>query len=101
MGGYKKRGKFHDLSDKITEFIVEYLTSTFEMLESEYGDQFNKVDNILLFGGGAEIIKIYMEKSDVIRKTIADLYGDEFLLLPKDKAEYYNTIGYSLLSSKK
>ena len=42
-----------------------------------------------------------MEKSDVIRKTIADLYGDEFLLLPKDKAEYYNTIGYSLLSSKK
>ena len=80
---------------------MDYLTSTFNMLEEEYGDQFNKVDNILLFGGGAEIIKIYMEKSDVIRNTISELYGDEFLLLPKDKAEYYNTIGYSLLSSKK
>ena len=101
MGGYKKRGKIHDLSDKSTEFSVDYLTSTFNMLEEEYGDQFNKVDNILLFGGGAEIIKIYMEKSDVIRNTISELYGDEFLLLPKDKAEYYNTIGYSLLSSKK
>jgi hypothetical protein len=100
LGGLKKRAKFINLSDKISEFIVEYLSNTFEMLEEEYGDQFNKIDNILAFGGGAEVIKIYMEKSDKIKSTIDELYGDGFLLIPKNKSEYYNTIGYSLLSSK-
>lgn len=97
-GGFKKRGKFIDLSDKIAEFITDYLIDTFKFMEETYGDQFDRVDNILLFGGGAEIIKIYMQKSDTIKDKIEELYGEGYLLIPTDKAEYYNTIGYALQS---
>lgn len=100
LGGVKKRGKLMDMSEKIAEFIVEYLLDTMKLIESEYGNQLNKMDNILISGGGAEVIKIYMERSPIINNKIEELYGDEFLMLPKSYGEYYNCIGYAILSTE-
>jgi hypothetical protein len=98
LGGLKKRGKLIDLSDKISDFIIDYLQGTINLLEEQYGTQFNKVDNLLIFGGGGEVIRNYIQKSDDVRDRVEELYGDGFLIIPHKYAEYFNTIGYAILS---
>lgn len=95
--GYRKRGKLVDMTTEISQFIVEYVKDLMDTLEQEYGVQMDKMDNIVFFGGGACIIKDYMNRSEVVKTLIDDLYGDDYMLIPSDKAEYYNSVGYCQL----
>lgn len=97
---YKRRGTSHDMKSKIELFVYEYLVSTIDLIEDEYGVQINRCDNILLFGGGAEVIKNTLLVSDKLKEKLDTLYGGEFLLLPKINSEYYNSVGYCLSALK-
>jgi len=95
---YKKRGQLIDLSHVIEGYIIEYLTATMDLIEDEYGVQMNKMDNVIIFGGGAQMLKSAQEKLPQISKKIEELYGTDFMLIPKTDAEYYNSIGYTVQS---
>lgn len=82
----KVRDKIYDCTKYIQDGTVEYLNHLKEFLEKNYGDRMNVIDNVILFGGGAELIK---KNSDHWK----ELYGDGFMLSPKVDAEYYNCIG--------
>jgi hypothetical protein len=82
----KVRDKVHDCSSMISEGISEYLNHLKVFLENNYGDLMDTIDNVILFGGGAELIK---DNSDQWKS----LYGEGFMLSPKLDAEYYNCIG--------
>ena len=93
---YERRKQVVDLSQMIDILILDYIGSTIDLIEKEYGEQINRLDNIVIFGGGAGIIKKYIDKSETLSSKIKELYPDNFLLLPKNNPEYYNVVGYLL-----
>lgn len=82
----KVRDKVYDCTSLIDDGIKQYLNNLKTFLEKNYGERMNTIDNVILFGGGAELIK----KNSELWKT---LFGEGFMLSPKLDAEYYNCIG--------
>ena len=95
-GMLKRRRNVIDLKEKVNRFILDYLQSTLDLVETEYGVQLDKVDQILIFGGGGEIIKLAMETSPEFKDQIEGLYGHGYLQIPNNGSSYYNCIGYTL-----
>ena len=95
-GLLKRRRRIIDLKNKVNQFILNYLESTLELVEQEYGVQLDKVDQILIFGGGGEIIKLACETSEEFKAQLEELYGDGYLLIPRNGSSFYNCIGYTL-----
>lgn len=85
-GSYKKREKVYDCREYIKAGIDEYLDHLKTFLENNYGNRMNTIDNVIIFGGGAELIKNNSEKW----KT---LFGEGFMITPVVDAEYYNAVG--------
>lgn len=95
-GLLKRRRNIIDLKDRVNRFILDYLESTLDLVEKEYGVQLDKVDQILIFGGGGEIIKLAMSNSEDFKKRVDELYGEGYLQIPINGASWYNSIGYVL-----
>lgn len=95
-GLLKRRRRIIDLKNKVNQFILNYLESTLQLVEQEYGVQLDKVDQILIFGGGGEIIKLACETSEEFKAQLEELYGDGYLLIPRNGSSFYNCIGYTL-----
>lgn len=85
-GAYKVRDKVYDCRDYIKAGIDEYLDHLKLFLENNYGNRMDAIDNVIIFGGGAELIKNNSEKW----KT---LFGEGFMITPVVDAEYYNAVG--------
>jgi hypothetical protein len=67
------------------------------MIEEKYATTINKMDNLLLIGGGAQILKNYQ---DLIQTELDKHYKEGFLLIPKNHSEFYNVLGYYLIALK-
>lgn len=81
LGYMKVRGKTIPLTEPIAQFKKDYLALLEQIMEKEFGSIMNKVEYVLLSGGGAYFFKNHVD-------------GDQFYHTPKTHSEYYNAIGY-------
>lgn len=85
----KVRGKTYDCMKIIYEATDTYLTEFKEFLEKYYGDRMDVINNVILFGGGAELVKLHQDHWD----ELFDTKGSSFMVTPVTDSEYYNSIG--------
>ncbi|MCQ2209280.1 MAG: plasmid segregation protein ParM [Paludibacteraceae bacterium] len=83
---YVLRGKPYDISEFIEKAVNNYVLSISKFLEEKYSEQMDNIDNIIIFGGLAELIRSKMDVWDSI-------YNKNFVKIPVDNSEYYNVIG--------
>jgi hypothetical protein len=96
-GGLSIRGHYYDLSAKIRELVIDYSVDTFKFFEEEFAESIDKMDNILLVGGGAALLKSL--GSEEVQQYLDSKYNTGFMMIPKNP-EYYNCLGYYLYASK-
>jgi hypothetical protein len=85
-GIYKLRGTKHEFKDYVDEVKKAYLKELLALIEGKYGKILDKCDFISLSGGGSTIFK----STD-----------DGFIRVPKNKHEFYNSIGFFLFGNTK
>lgn len=83
---YKLRGAKHPFKEYVDEVKKGYLKELLALIETRYGKILDKCDFISLSGGGSTIFK----STD-----------DGFIRVPKNKHEYYNSIGFFLFGLTK
>lgn len=84
--GFYSRGKFFDCSKIVDDGIKGYLNELYKVIEDRYGKKLDMLPNMILVGGGAELIKSHLD-------FFNNLYDKNFALIPASDAEYYNSIG--------
>jgi len=84
-GLLKRRGVQYDVAALITKAKSDYIGNLRVVIENEFGDVLDKVDSLVLVGGGSYILGA----SD-----------NNFIKSPRNKAEFYNAIGYYLFGVK-
>lgn len=84
------RGRNYDYKDKIDQFIRDYLTDVIGLLESNFSNVIDNMDNLLFVGGGAALLSKYQSS---INEVISKYYSGDFIIIPKNP-EYYNVVGY-------
>lgn len=85
----KVRGKTYDCTNMIYKATEEYLTEFKDFLEKYYGDRMDVINNVILFGGGAELVKLHKDHWD----ELFDTKGSKFMVAPVSDSEFYNSIG--------
>lgn len=84
--GITIRGQIIDLKVVISQAVKDYVEFLHKFLEAEFGGVMNSVSNIIIFGGGAEIIKSEQEVWN-------SFYNKNFVRFPEKFSEYYNALG--------
>lgn len=85
-GIYRKRNNRFDYSEFIRELKKDYVKELMVIIENEFGAILDKMEALIIFGGGAYSLQ------DV---------SDEFVLVPKSHAEYYNVVSYYYFNGSK
>lgn len=80
-GYFRRRGKTYDIAEFLVIEKKTYLTYLESLIEQEFGKILDKVDFMVLFGGGAIIFRDQ---------------SSQFIRVPQNRIEYYNSIGYYL-----
>lgn len=74
----KRRGVNYDVNDLINKSKSIYIDNLKLVIEDNFGKILDKIDNLILLGGGSYILATN---------------DDDFVINPKQKAEYYNCLG--------
>ena len=83
----KVREKIYEAEDIVEKAIDKYLDHLKMFMEKFYGNRMDTIDNIVLFGGGAEVIRSHKTKWE-------SLFGKgDFVVLPASNAEFFNALG--------
>lgn len=83
---YVLRGKPYNLEEFIDSSINDYIIEVGRFLEDKYKVQMNNIENIIIFGGLAELIRTKMDVWDT-------MFEPNFVRIPETSSEYYNCIG--------
>lgn len=83
---YVLRGKVYEVEEFIDSAINDYILEISKFLEENYATQMDNIENIIIFGGLAELIRSKMSVWDT-------LYNKNFVRIPAEDSEYYNVIG--------
>lgn len=86
------RGNSYDYKDYLRQCVEEYMLDLFQFIENEYSNSIDKMDNILIVGGGAALFK-KVNSAPKVQEYLDSKYGYGFLLVP-ESPEYYNVLGY-------
>lgn len=81
-----QRGVPYDIKDFINEGIIKYINDLRDFLENNYGESMSSISNVIIFGGGAEVLKTHKEIWDA-------MYSKDFVLMPEVGSEFYNCYG--------
>jgi hypothetical protein len=92
IGSLYYRGQRINLSSEIHDLVVDYLIQIIDNIETDYSEAINKVDRIIMIGGGANLIKRYIDDTK-FQAYITSKYSGDFLMIPKIP-EFYNVLGY-------
>ncbi|BCG50035.1 ParM/StbA family protein [Ralstonia phage RP13] len=82
-GILKRRGVSYEVKDIIEKARGVYIENLKTIIENEFGEILDKVDNLFIVGGGAYILD-------------PNSTGNGFVRAPSASAEYYNAIGMFL-----
>lgn len=83
---YVLRGKVYEIDEFIDSSINDYIIEIGRFLEDKYKVQMDNIENIIIFGGLAELIRTKMKVWDT-------MYSPNFVRIPVSSSEYYNCIG--------
>lgn len=85
---FKVRADIYDCKEIVQNAVELYLQVLRDFLENHYSEEMNAISNVILMGGGAEIIR---ENSN----QWSEYYGDGFMIMPKSvgSSTWYNAIG--------
>lgn len=98
-GQYRKRGVIYNLQDVVNRFCKDYIKYVLDMLEAKFSDEMDRVEAILVLGGGANIINNYIKDPEVIGE-ITKHFPLSFLQTPESDAELFNSGSFLLLAEK-
>jgi hypothetical protein len=90
------RGEIVELNTLVSEIIAAYLKDLIQTVEKRYGAQMNKLSNIVLSGGGAQVL---MKHKNAVEEILRKYYTPGFLEI-SEQGEYCNAIGYYHIGSK-
>lgn len=76
---FKRRGKIYACDKLVADAKLNYQNMLIEIIEANFGKVLDKVDNLIMVGGGATFFKTE---------------PTSFMQAPKNKPEFYNAIGY-------
>lgn len=96
-GIYTSRGRSVDYSATIKTLTLEYFTRFFDLIEQNFGEQLETMDNLFICGGGAVLLRKYLHE---LTPMIEKHFPVDYLLLPNDLAEFYDVVGYSIIAEK-
>lgn len=87
-GKFTSRSQTVSIQDQLSVEITEYIKWLHDFLEQNYGSRLDTISNVILFGGGAEVIRSQRNLWDT-------LYPKDFVKIPvtTDSATFYNAIG--------
>lgn len=97
-GILERRGVIWDLSKEVVEIKKNYIINLLNFIENKIGESIDTVSGILIVGGGANLIKDYINDPD-IEKEIEKHFSKNFIKIP-DLPEYYNVISYLKIGEK-
>lgn len=85
---FKSRSEIYDCKEIVKKAVTLYLEVLRDFLEKNYAEEMNAISNVILAGGGAEIVRENRNQWD-------EYYGKEFMILPKSigSSTYYNALG--------
>lgn len=92
------RGKSIDCTELISTLVKEYFLFILKSIESEFSESMDKMDNFILFGGGAALFTKYRNNAEVTNFVNSNYQGN-FLIIPVSP-EYYNVLGYYVHANK-
>lgn len=98
-GNLKKRGVVYNLQEVVDRFCKDYIKYILDMLEERFSDEVDRVEAILLLGGGANIFANYIEDPEVISE-ITQHFPITFLQFPERDSELFNAASFLLLAEK-
>lgn len=85
---FKQKGEVYNCKDIVNKAVNLYLEVLRDFLEKNYGDEMKAISNVLLAGGGAEIIRDNMDQWN-------EYYKEGFMIIPVTigSATYLNALG--------
>lgn len=88
-GFFMVKGSSTDVSTIISSAMNDYISNLETLIEDRFDGilKSRHISNMILFGGGVSLFRKYNKL-------------DNFIIAPKDRYEYYNSIGLFLLSIK-
>jgi len=91
---YQRRDKIYNCEEIVKTAIENYLDTLHSFLEEHYGTRMDAISNVIILGGGAELIKLNISKFE-------EFYGKGFVLFPtiEGSSTYYNAIGACYLKN--
>jgi hypothetical protein len=92
-GKFTSRSETIDVKDVIQKEVSDYIKWLHEFLEEKYGNVMDTIANIVIFGGGAEVIR---SQADLW----STMYSRDFVKLPVNSSEFYNTIGALFIGNR-
>lgn len=78
-GKFKRRNKIYACDSLLDKVKSDYQEMLIDIVEDRFGKVLDKVDNLIMLGGGS---------------TFFNSDNSGFMVKPKNKPEYYNAIGY-------
>lgn len=92
---FKIRSDIYDCTEIVQKAVELYLEVLKDFLEKNYKDEMNAISNVLLCGGGAEIIR---DNSNQWK----EYFGEGFMIMPKvpGSSTFYNALGGLYLNVK-
>jgi hypothetical protein len=92
-----RRGRTIDLTDIVDKLSKQYLISVLNLIEEKYSNYLDVVEGILFVGGISYFMSRALEDPEFCNE-VEKHYPVSFIHCPKELGEYYNSIGYLLLT---
>lgn len=87
-GYLRRRGHNHDMTTVIEAARNNYIKMLQDLIEESFGDVLDKVDNLVLVGGGSYSLAAASDDTGFVKS-------------PSEYAEFYNSIGFFLFGGRK
>lgn len=87
------RGRTEHIAEVVDNFAIDYMIGVIELLEKSFKNTIDKLDRMLLVGGGAALLSNYKNSPKIEEVFKQKFYSGDFLLFP-EKPEFYNSLGY-------
>ena len=93
---FKVRSETYDCKEIVQKAVELYLEVLKDFLEKNYKDEMDAISNVLVCGGGAEIIRDNTNQW-------SEYYGEGFMIIPKSigSSTFYNALGGLYITAQK
>lgn len=96
---YIRRRVTYPLHDIVRQFKKEFIADTLNLLETNLGDELDRVEGVYWLGGGAHIYEELKDDPEVI-KEVTKHFPLDFLKTSENDQEFFNSVAYLLVGEE-